>query len=50
MDIKFAREGRVAQYGIALGVLLYAVWRGLGRFFVLVHLALRHPRGWHGTR
>lgn len=33
MDIKFAREGRVAQYGIALGVLLYAVWRGLAWFF-----------------
>ena len=50
MDIKFAHQSRVARYGIALGVLLYAVWRGLVWFFVLVHLALRHPRGWHGTR
>ena len=29
VDIKFAEESRVARYGIALGVLLYAVWRGL---------------------
>ena len=45
MDIKFAREGRVAQYGIALGVLLYAVWRGLVWFFVPKDFDPRHLRG-----
>jgi len=44
MDIKFAGGGRVAQYGIALGVLLYAVWRGLDRFFAAGYFAQRHPR------
>jgi hypothetical protein len=45
MDIKFASEGRVAQYGIALGVLLYAVWRGLVWFFVPEDFDPRHLRG-----
>jgi len=31
MFIKSAEQNRVAQYGIALGILLYAVWRGLAR-------------------
>jgi len=33
MNIKFAEQSRVAGYGIALGTLLYAVWRGLVRDF-----------------
>ena len=36
MNIKFAEQNRVAQYGIALGVLLYAVWRGLVWFLVRI--------------
>lgn len=31
MNIKFAQQSRVAQYGIALGVLVHAAWRGLVR-------------------
>jgi len=34
MNIKYAEQSRVASYGVALGLLLYAVWRGLVRFFV----------------
>jgi hypothetical protein len=44
MDIKFAHQSRVAQYGIALGVLLYAVWRGLVWFFVPKNFDPRHLR------
>jgi len=31
MSIKLAQQDRVAQYGIALGTLLHAAWRGLAR-------------------
>ena len=41
MSIKFARHDRVAQYGIRLGMLLYAAWRGLAR---------TDPKGGHGKR
>jgi hypothetical protein len=44
MDIKFAHQSRVARYGIALGVLLYAVWRGLVWFFVPKNFDPRHLR------
>ena len=44
MDIKFAHQSRVAEYGIALGVLLYAVWRGLAWFFVPKDFDPRHLR------
>jgi len=29
MNIKIIESGRAARYGIALGTLLYAAWRGL---------------------
>jgi len=44
MDIKFAHQSRVARYGIALGALLYAVWRGLAWFFVPKDFDPRHLR------
>src|SRR2546422_4894716 len=31
MNIKLAEQGRTARYGIALGVLLFALWRGIVR-------------------
>jgi hypothetical protein len=31
MSIKLVQQNRVAEYGIALGAVLYAVWRGLAR-------------------
>jgi hypothetical protein len=34
MDIKLIQSGRIAQYGITLGGLLYAAWRGLVWFLV----------------
>jgi hypothetical protein len=34
MNIKFAEKSRVPRYRVALGALLYAVWRGLVRVFV----------------
>jgi hypothetical protein len=33
MNLKFVEQSRTARYGIALGVLLYALWRGIVRFF-----------------
>ena len=45
MDIKFAEHGRAARYGIAVGVVLHAVWRGLVWFFVPKDFDPRHLRG-----
>jgi hypothetical protein len=49
MDIKFAGQSRVARYGIALGLLLYAVWRGLVRAFVPRDFDPRRLRGRRGS-
>jgi len=49
VNIKFAEQSRVAGYGIALGVLPYAVWRGLVRFFVPENFGPRRLRGWRGS-
>jgi hypothetical protein len=49
MNIKFAEEGRTARYGIALGVLLYAAWRGLVRVFRPRDFDPRRLRGWRGS-
>jgi hypothetical protein len=46
MDIKFAGQSRVARYGIALGLMLYAAWRGLVRIFVPRVFELRRQRAW----
>jgi hypothetical protein len=45
MNIKFADQSRTARYGIALGILLYAVWRGLVRVFVSRDFDPRRLRG-----
>ena len=49
MNIKFAEESRVARYGIALGVLLYAVWRGLMRLSAPRDFDPRRLRGWRDS-
>src|SRR5712691_3389233 len=33
MNIKLVEQGRTATYGITLGVLLFALWRGIVRLF-----------------
>src|SRR3981189_501604 len=33
MNIKLVEQDRAATYGIALGVLLFALWRGIVRLF-----------------
>ncbi len=48
MDIKFAGQSRVARYGIALGLVLYVVWRGLARAFVPRDFDPRRLRGGTG--
>ena len=48
MNIKLAQHSRVARYGVALGVLLWAVWRGLVWFFVPTDFDPRRLRGWRG--
>ena len=50
MDIKFTEHSRIATYGVALGLLLYAVWRGLVRIFVPRHFDPRRLCGWRGSR
>ncbi len=49
MDIKFAGQSRVARYGVALGLLLYAVWCGLARAFGPRDFDPRRLRGWRGS-
>ena len=47
MNIKFAEHSRVASYRIALGVLLYTVWRGVVRFFSPTDFNPHRLRGRH---
>src|SRR6267378_8455118 len=48
MNIKLAEHSRAARCGVALGLLLYAVWRGLVWFFVPTDFDPRRLRGWRG--
>ena len=50
MNIKFTEHSRIATYGVALGFLIYAVWRGLARIFVPRHFDPRRLRGGRGSR
>jgi hypothetical protein len=45
MDIKPAQGSRIAEYGIALGTVIYAVWRGLVWFVVPGDFDRHHLRG-----
>ena len=45
MNIKIIESGRPARYGIALGTLLYAAWRGLVWLLVPGDFDRRHLRG-----
>ncbi len=49
MNIKFAEQSRPARYGIALGVLLYVLWRGIVRFLAPGNFDPRHLRSWRGS-
>jgi hypothetical protein len=42
MNIKLAQQSRPARYGIALGALLYALWRGIVGFLA--------PRNFHARQ
>jgi hypothetical protein len=48
MNIKLAQQSRPARYGIALGVLLYVLWRGIVRFFAPGNFDPRRLRGGTG--
>ena len=50
MNIKSAEQDRVARYGIALGVLLYALWRGVVWFFAPKDFDERHALGRQSMR
>src|SRR5256885_473199 len=50
MNLKFAEHSKVARWGVALGVLLYAVWRGLVWFFIPGQIDPRRLRGWRGSQ
>jgi hypothetical protein len=43
MSIKPAGQDRVAQYGITLGILLYAAWHGLTRLLASGSTGSRRP-------
>jgi len=45
MCIKLAQRKRVAEYGIALGILLHAAWRGLARLLAPGDPGSRRLRG-----
>jgi hypothetical protein len=45
MCIKLARQNRVAEDGIALGVLLHATWRALALLLASAHRGSRRLRG-----
>ena len=45
MNIKLIESGRPARYGMALGALLYAAWRGLVWLLVPGDFDRRHLRG-----
>jgi hypothetical protein len=49
MNIKTAEQDRVARYGIALGGLLYTMWRGLVRVFVPGEFESHRVRGCRGS-
>jgi hypothetical protein len=49
MDINFVEQSRPARYGIALGVLLYALWRGIARFLAPGNFDPRRMRGSRGS-
>jgi len=49
MNIKLVEQGRTARYGIALGVLLFALWRGIVRLFTAGNFDPRRLRGWRGS-
>jgi hypothetical protein len=47
MNFKIDEQDRVARYGVALGLLLHATWRGLVGIFVSEDF---DPRRLHGSR
>ncbi len=49
MNIKLVEQGRTARYGITLGVLLYALWREIVRFFAPGNFEARRLRGLRGS-
>ena len=49
MNFKIDEQDRVARYGVALGLLLYATWRGLVRIFVPKDFDPRRLRGGRGS-
>ncbi len=49
MNIKLAQQSRTARYGIALGALLYAVWRGVVALFAPRNFDARRLRSWRGS-
>ena len=49
MNIKLAQQSRTARYGIALGALLYAVWRGIVAFFAPRNFDARRLHSWRGS-
>ena len=49
MNSKIDQQDRVARYGIALGLLLHAAWRGLVGILVSEDFNPRRPRGGRGS-
>ncbi|HZF18508.1 MAG TPA: hypothetical protein VE008_02245 [Burkholderiales bacterium] len=49
MNIKLAQQSRTATYGIALGALVYAVWRGIVEFFAPRNFDARRLHSWRGS-
>ena len=45
MNIKSEQPDRIESYGIALGALIHAAWRGLVWFFVPSDFDRHHLRG-----
>jgi hypothetical protein len=50
MNIKLVQQSRPARYGIALGILLYALWRGIIGFFAVGNFDSRRLRSWRGSQ
>jgi hypothetical protein len=49
MNIKIGGQSRAARYGIALGGLLYTMWRGLVALLVWKDFDPRRVRGWRSS-
>ncbi len=50
MNIKIAEHSRVATYGVAVGLVLHAAWRGLVWFVVPGDFDPRRLRGWRRSQ